>query len=189
MKVLPEKEEYIKTTIRSAIALNPLVSIRKMQELVEHNMGRSISDKYVAKLMRKIRREAIIQSDRKMMNERLAEVREKFRVLMDHLNRIVFWQPEFLKDYGIQPPKFNEKIAAIRLLAQLELKLFRAELDAGIFENRRTAIEEMLRQGVLPTELREQVVAVFKTWKLQPTHQQDTKIESLPIKCNTFIKT
>jgi len=177
MKMLPEKEEFLQNTIRNAIAVNPLVSIRGMQEIVEHNTGRSISDKYTSKLMRKIRRQAIIQSDQKQMNERLAEIRERFRVLTDDLFRTIYWKPDFLEQYGLSYPSFKQRLAAMKLLAQLELALFHAELDAGMFENKQIAIEEMLRQGVLPTELREQVIGVFRTWKLQPTHEQSTKVD------------
>jgi hypothetical protein len=171
MKILPEKEDFLKNTIRNAIAVNPLVSIRRMQEIVEHNTGRSISDKYTSKLMQKIRRQAIIQSDRKQMNERLAEIRERFRVLTDDLFRTIYWNPDFLKQYGLSYPSYKERLAAMKLLAQLDLALFHAELDAGMFENRQTAIADMLRQGVLPTELREQVVGVFRTWRLTSTYK------------------
>lgn len=168
MKIIPEKEEYIKMTIRNSIALNPLVSIRKMQEMVEKNTGRSISDKYAAKLMRKVRRQAVVESDRKQINERLAEVRERYRMLIEDLTRTIYWKPDFLNDYGLHRPSFKERHAAIKLVAQLELALFKAELDAGMFQDRRTAIAEMLKQGVLPTELQEQIVSVFRTWKVSP---------------------
>ena len=131
---------------------------------MEHNTGRSISDKYVAKLMLKVRRQAVVQSDRKKMNERLAEVRERYRLLMEDLGRTIYWQPDFLQKYRLHCPSFKERLAAMKLLAQLEIALFKAELDAGMFENRQLALEEMLRQGVLPVELREQVVGVFKSW-------------------------
>ena len=98
---------------------------------------------------------------------------------MDHLNKVVYWQYEFLKDYGIEYPTFKEKITAIKLLAQLESTLFRTELAAGVFEDKQAAIEEMLQQGMLPTELREQVIAVFRTWKLGPAHQDNTTNETL----------
>lgn len=181
MKMLPEKEEIIKNTIRNALALNPLVSIRQMQEFVEKNTGRSISDKYVAKLMRKIRRRAVVESDRKQMNERLAEVRERYRVTMDHLVRIIYWRYDFWKDHGIEEPKLRDRIAAMRLLAQMEIVLFRAELDAGMFEDRQAAIDDMLRQGVLPTELREQVIGAFRTWKLTPVHREDATSSNLSV--------
>lgn len=180
MKVIPEKEEFLRMTIRNAIALNPLVSIRRMQEIVKHNIGRSISDKYTAKLMRKTRQGAIVQSDRKMMNERLAEVRERYRMLINSLTKIAFWNYDFVGE-GIQCPKFNEQFSAMRLIGQLEIALFRAELDVGMFENKRAIIDKMLEQGVLPNELREQVVGVFRTWKLWPTNQQNAETEFLPV--------
>lgn len=184
MKILPEKEEFLRNTIRDAIAANPLVTIRRMQEIVEQNTGRAISDKYVARLMHKIRRQAVIQSDRKKMNERLAEVRERYRLLMDDLMRTVYWKPEFLEMYALQPPSFKERLAAMKLLAQMELALFRAELDAGLFENRQTAIYEMLQQGVLPTELREQVIGAFRTWKLTPVQEEGATSSNLSVMPN-----
>lgn len=171
MKMLQEKEDFLKNTIRNAIAVNPLVSIRRMQEIVESNTGRSISDKYVSKLMRKIRRQAVIQSDRKQMNERLAEIRERFRVLTDDLFRTIYWKPDFIKQYGLSYPSQKERFVAMKLLAQLDLALFHAELDAGMFEDRQKAIGDMLQQGMLPNELREQVIGVFRTWKMAPIHK------------------
>lgn len=166
MKMILEKENFLKSNIRDIIAVNPLVSIRKVQELVEHNTGRPISDKYTSKLMYKIRREAVIQSDRKKMNERLAEVRELYRVLMDDLKRRIYWKPEFSQQYGLVYPSFKERIACMKLLGQMELALFRAELDVGMFENKQLALDEMLQRGVLPGELSERVVGVFRSWKL-----------------------
>ena len=165
----------MRNMIRDCMAVNPMVSIRGMQRIVEKNTGRSISDKYTSKLMHKIRRRAVIQSDRKKMNERLAEVRERYRVLVQDLSRIIYWEREYLKDYGLRSPKLNERLAAMKLQAQLELALFKAELDAGMFENKQMAINEMLQQGVLPTELREQVIGVFRSWKFQPVDQTDIR--------------
>jgi len=172
MKILPEQEEFLQTNIRNAIALNPLVSIRKMQGIIERNTGRSVSDKYVAKLMAKIRRGAIIQSDRKQINERMTEVRERFRMLTEHLLLIIYWVPEYLNKYGVQYPSTKEKFAAIKLLGQMDLALFRAELDAGIFENKQAVLHEVLRQGIFPTELREQIIGASRTWKLKSENKE-----------------
>ncbi|MFA6918238.1 MAG: hypothetical protein WC285_05440 [Candidatus Gracilibacteria bacterium] len=177
MKVLLQQEEFLQNIIRDSMAVNPLVSIRRMQRLVETNTGRSISDKYTAKLMHKIRRRAVVQSDRKRMNERLAEVRERYRILMQELSRIIFWNREHLRKYGLRQPNLKERLAAMKLSAQMELALFRAELDAGMFENRQVVINEMLQQGVLPTELHEQVIGVFRRWKLAPESHQKNKTD------------
>lgn len=164
MKILTEKETELKNMIRDAIAINPSVSIRGMQRIIEHNTERTISDKYVSKLMYKLRREAVVQSDRKKLNERLAEVRERFRVIMHNLNMTIYWKTDFARTYGIDRPTFKEKLAAMKLLAHLETQLFRAEMAAGMYEDRKLAVEEMLKEGILPIELREQFVAVYKSW-------------------------
>jgi hypothetical protein len=178
MKMLPEKEEFLKITIRNTLALNPLVSIRKMQELVEHNTGHLMSDKYLARLMQRIRRQAVVESDKKKINERFSEVRERYRVLMEDLSRTIYWKPDFLNQYGIQAPSYKEKIIAIKLLAQLDLALFKTEIDIGVFENKQLIMNEMLQQGVLPYELHEQVVGVFKTWKSVSINQHIKEMNS-----------
>ena len=94
---------------------------------------------------------------------------------MVHERIVISISPDFLKQYGTMPPSFKERIAAMKLLAQMDLALFHAELAAGAFEDKPVAIEGMLQQGVLPTELREQVIAVFRTWKLQPVQQLPTQ--------------
>ncbi len=163
--MLPEHEERIKGTVRNIIAVDPLVSIRKVQRIYEEKTGKSISDKYVSKIMHKVRRQAVVESDRKKINERLAEVRETFRVMREDLTRYIYWKHEYQGIYGIQRPSLKDRMAAMKLLGHLELSLLRAERDCGIFEDKRGAVENMLEQGVLPTELREQVVGVFRTWK------------------------
>ena len=168
MKIISEKENFLKNMVRDIIAVDPLASIRRAQELVENNTGHSISDKYLAKIMYKVRREAVVQSDRKKINERLSEVRVRYRMLIKNLNRTIYWKQEYLNEYGLRRPDYKQTHAAIKLVAQLELALFRAELDAGMYEDRRVAIEDMLKQGVLPVGLHEQVITAFRSWKLQP---------------------
>ena len=73
----------------------------------------------------------------------------------------------------MKKPTEKERQSAIRLLAQIELALFRTELDIGMFEDRQLAISEMLKQGMLPTELHEQIIGVFRTWKLGSPHEQN----------------
>ncbi len=140
MKIILEKENFLKSHIRDIIAINPLVSIRKMQELVEKNTKHAISGKYVMKLMEKIRREAVVQSDRKRLNVRLAEVRERYRVLSENLIRTIYWDWESLELYGIQKPKEKDRQSAIKLLAQMELGLLKAELAIGMFENQQQIV-------------------------------------------------
>jgi len=174
MKILAEKEAYILRIIRDHLALNPLSSVRGMQQVVEDALGRSMSDKYISKLMHKVRKRTVVESDRKKLNERFSEVKERYRVLSENLLRTIYWNWESLEQIGVQKPTEKERQSAIKLLAQMELALFKTELDIGIFENRQLAISEMLKNGTLPTELHEQIVGVFRTWKFPAMVKNNT---------------
>jgi hypothetical protein len=169
MKIVPQQEAYLRETIRDALALDPLITIRRLQKIVERTTRHSISDKYLMRLLQKVRREIVIQSDRKQVSVRLTEVRERYATLQKQLYRIIYWTPENFPKYGIRRPKASERINAARTVAQMDLALLKAELDVGAFEDRRAALAEMLREGLLPQELHEQIVGVFRTWKLQPS--------------------
>lgn len=164
--MLEEKEDMLVKTIRNAMAINPFVTIRAMQGMVEKNTGRSISDKYVSKLMYKIRRQAVVQSDRTLMNERLAQLRERNRVLLEDLYRIIYWRHDYLNLYGVEMPKCKDKIAAMRLVAQLDAALFRTELLAGAFES----------QNGATVELKEHI-GFSRTVRLQPILGYDSRPE------------
>jgi len=111
-----------------------MVPIRRMQEIVEKNTGRSICDKYAAKLMHKVRRQAVVESDRSQINIRLPEMKERFCMSSEQLLRTIYWKREFLHDYGIKMPDWRERNAAIKLLAQLDIALLKTEMMAGVFE-------------------------------------------------------
>ena len=108
-------------------------------------------------------------SDNSRLTKRFIEVDERYTALRKQLYRIAYWTPTHLPTYGIQRPKNSERINAIRTIAQMDLALLKTELDVGLFEDKRAALEEMLRQGLLPQELHEQIVGVFRTWKLAPS--------------------
>ena len=169
MKILSQQEASLREMIRDVLALDPLITIRRLQTMVRHNTKRTISDKYLMRLLFKVRREIVIQSDRKKVADRLAEIRERHAVLRKQLLRIAYWNPVGSLDHGITRPRASEQVNAIKTIAQMDLALLKAELDVGIYEDRRLALEEMLREGLLPQELHEQVIGVFRTWKLRPT--------------------
>jgi hypothetical protein len=171
MKILPQQEAYIRGAIRDELALNPLVTIRQLQRNIRlgRERDRIISDKYLMKLLHKVRREIVFHSDRKRVSARLTEISERCATMQKQLLLIAYWQPEYLPHNGIKAPRLSDRINAIRTITQLDLMLLRAELDVGMYEDRRASLEEMLRQGLLPQELHEQVVGVFRTWKLQPS--------------------
>ena len=169
MKILPQQEAHLREMVRDSLALDPLMTVRRLQKIITNNTHRTISDKYLMRLMHKVRRDVVIHSDRKKLTDRLAEIRERHETLRKQLLRIAYWSPVGSADHGITRPKASEQINAIKTVVQMDLALLKAELEVGIYEDRRVALEEMLREGLLPQELHEQVVGVFRTWKLRPS--------------------
>ena len=141
MKIIQEHEDYLRRHIRDILAINPLASVRSMQEMIEKRTERSISDKYLSKLMQKIRRQVIVESDRKQVNERLSEVRERNRAHIEYLERILLWKPEYYWKYGMDEPKLKDKMSAIKLVSQLDLALLKAEFLVGMFESKGVQLE------------------------------------------------
>lgn len=156
MKILPHKEQALRNTIRDIIAVNPTVSVRDMQRLILNNLEYSIGDKYLSKLMRKVQREAIERSDRKTLNMRLAEVRERHLAHQKYIQRIIYWRHDYLREYGIQRPTQKERMSALKLSMQMEIALFKAETMLGVFEpkDNRTI------------EISEQVVGISRTLQI-----------------------
>lgn len=116
-----------------------------------NNTGYSIGDKYLGKLMGKVQREAVIRSDRKKRNERLAEVRERHRVHMRFLQQVIYWKPEFLKEYGLARPSLKERIAAIKCMSQMDVGLMKAEILTGAFDPDGPISIELSEERVLRT--------------------------------------
>lgn len=142
MKIQLEKREMLKTLVRDIIAQDPLISIRKAQKVIE---GReyAIGNKYLSRLMTEVRQEVRGYSDNKEIGDRLTEVRERFRLLIKQLNRIVYWDFDIARTYNIPEPTVAEKYRAIKLIGQLELSLLRTEFALGLFGNKKVTKVEL----------------------------------------------
>lgn len=143
MKIQKEKRELLKTAVRDIIAQEPLISIRKAQEVVERRTEYSIGDKFLSRLMGEVRQEVRGYSDNKELGDRLTEVRERFRLLIKQLNRIAYWDFDTARTYNIPEPTVAEKYRAIKLIGQLELSLLRTEFALGLFGNKKVTRVEL----------------------------------------------
>jgi hypothetical protein len=175
MKILPQQEYHIRQVIRDNLALDPLISIRNLKKAVEYNTHRPIGDKYLMRLLGKIRGEVIVRADRQKLTERLTEVKERFRVLRMELYRIVYWEMRYFPEFGIQRPTNQERMNAVKTLAQMDLALLKTELDVGEFRKKQNDIEALLNDPALPSELHEQIIGVFRQWKFSKPEQGEVK--------------
>ena len=81
MKIVPQQESYLREAVRDELALNPLITVRQLQRSMPLRNGRMISDKYLMRLLHKVRREIVFQSDRRKVSARLTEVSERYATL------------------------------------------------------------------------------------------------------------
>lgn len=175
MKILPQQELHIRQVIRDSLALDPLISIRNLKKTVEYNTKHPIGDKYLMRLLGKIRGEVVAQANRQELGERMTEVKERFRVLQKELQRIIYWEMRYFPEFGIQRPSTRERMNAIKTLAQMDLALLKTELDVGMFRKKQNEIEELLNNPALPSELHEQIIGVFRQWKFSKPEPAEAK--------------
>ena len=132
MKILPEQKQHIVQVVREVIAADPLVSIRRMQQRVETQTGRSISDKYLTHLLGEIRQEAVAKSDPNKIKARMEVMRARYKPLATNLLTIA-WSRE-----GVT---HKDRLAMIKTAAHLDMMLLRAEGYTGAFDKQGTAFE------------------------------------------------
>lgn len=172
MKKPRVQEDKIKRTIRDAIVIDPLISIAKLQDALFDKGYRTAANAplhwhYVAKLRDKMHRQAIENVDHKKVNERVSEMKERYRLVFERLIRIAFYSDD-LKKEGVQPPSYRDQISALREISRLDVAIFNAELDAGIFERHIGTLEIEKRSRPLPPELKMQMLKAFANWGIIP---------------------
>jgi hypothetical protein len=115
----------------------------------------------------KVHRQSIETVDHKKVNERVAEMKERYRLVFERLIRIAFYSDD-LKKEGIPPPSVRDQISALREISRLDVAIFGAELDAGIFERHIGTLEIEKRNKPLPPELKAQMIKAFTNWGIIP---------------------
>ena len=172
MKKPRTQEEKIRRAIRDAIVIDPLISVAKLQDALFDKGFRTPGNTtldwhYVAKLREKIHRQSIENVDRQKVSQRVSEMKERYRLVFERLIRIAFYS-EDLKKEGIPPPSYRDQISALREISRLDVAIFGAELDAGIFERHIGTLEIEKRNKPLPPELKAQMLKAFTNWGIIP---------------------
>jgi hypothetical protein len=177
MKKLAIQEDKIKRAIRDILVIDPLISITKMQDaLLEKGhktaTGNTLDWRYIQKLKLKVHRKTVEDTDRGKVVPRIAEMKERYRLMIDKLLRIIFAGD----DLKSMPASYKDQINAINSLVKLDVLIFNAELDAGIFERHLGTIEIEKRNKPLPPELKAVMLKAFVNWGIVPpeaiTHEE-----------------
>ena len=172
MKKLQAQEEKIKKAIRDAVVIDPLISILKLRDVLFEKGYRSATDsplhwRYVAKLRSKLHRQAIENVTRQEVAGRVAEMKERSRLIYEQLVRIAFYTDDMRKE-GMPSPTPGERIQALREMSKLDIAIFNVEMDAGIFDRRLGTLEIEKRNKPLSVEARELIKQAMINWGMIP---------------------
>jgi hypothetical protein len=184
-----EQEVQLKLAIRNEVARNPIISVVQLQNaLKEHGFktaqGNPLDWRYVSKMLRKLNREKALSVDQQKVNERLAITKERYRVIIESMWRIIDWKPEYIEQYNIYPPKVGERIKAANTIINLDLAILKAEMDAGIFDRKLGSVDvNMYRAAPLDPEKAALIAGAFKRWGIDlmlPTSERPKQIQPVP---------
>lgn len=164
------QEDKLKRTIRDAILIDPLISVHKLQDVLFEKSFRTSSNNpldwhYVSKMRDKVHRQAIESVDRQKVVERITEMKERYRFVFERLIRVAV--NDDLKSEGARS-SIQEQITALREIVRLDVAIFGAELDAGLFERHIGTLEIEQRNQPLPAELKAQMLKAFANWGIIP---------------------
>ena len=191
MRKLPAQEEKIRRTIRDVVVLDPLVSDRKLPEILYDRGFKTANNtpldrEYVARLRGKIYKQAIRDVDNQKLAPRIVEFKEKNRLVFDRLVRIAFYTDD-LKKENIPPPSFRDQISALREIVKLDLATFVAEMDAGIFERHIGKLEIEKRYIPLPDEIKARMMEALKNYGVIPQEDESKNNENTANNTTTAI--
>ena len=172
MKKLPPQEEKIKRAIRDAIVIDPLISVAKLQDALYDKGYRTANNSpldwdYVAKMRHKVHRQAVESVDHQEVSSRVAEMKERYRLIYEQLIRIAYYSDELRKE-GVPPPSVRDRVSALREIIKLDVAIFGAEMDAGIFNRHLGTLEIEKRNKPLPVEARELIKQAMVNWGMIP---------------------
>jgi len=135
---------------RRARARDPLITVSGLEHALEKHFQRGVSRQYVSKIADKVAREALVQSDRTQIEERMNFTRENHRMMRDRMLNIIYWQPEG----GGSPPYNKDVIEAAKNVVMMDLALLAAQISNDMYKKPIDAIEKEFRYDPLPPEVR-----------------------------------
>jgi hypothetical protein len=175
MRIIPEVEADLRRTIRDARAKDPLITSGRIKALLEEKYERGFSYQYVARLVEKVAREALIEVDRAQIEKRISGTRENYRLIRDRLSQIVYWKPD-PDNTGERKPSNKDVIEAAKNIVMMDLALLSAEMTAGIYKKPIEEIAKTFHYEPLPPEVRALIIAAWMRGGLLPRLAIETMV-------------
>jgi len=155
------QEEKIKRAIRDAILIDPLISIVRLQDALFEKGYRTSNNtpldwRYVEKMRDKAHRQSIEEVDRQKISERVAQMKEHYRLAYEQFVRIAFYTDEMKKE-GVPPPSTRERMLAFKEIVKLDVAIFGAEMTAGVFSKDEEVSEVEMRNKPMDDKTRKSI--------------------------------
>lgn len=175
-RITQHKEDRIRQVIRDALAIDPLLSLKSIQDIVERKINRTVSLGYVHKMVRKANGAMAVVADREKVEDKIKNLRETNRIIRAELFRIAFPSDPSL----IAFTKISERIRALEAIAKIEQVQAKLEMDFGLFTRHLGDLNidhrlKPVEQGRLVT-----IIKAFESWGASPP--QPRKIEAREMK-------
>jgi hypothetical protein len=182
MKRHKVQEEKIKRAIRDAVVIDPLISTAKLQDALFEKgfktyLNTPLDWMYLHRLREKIHRQTIEKVNHQKVAERVAEMKERYRLTYEQLIRIAFYSEELRKE-GVPPTTTRDRIQAFKEIIKLDLAIFGAEMDSGIFDRHLGVLELEQRNKPIPVEAREGIRQALINWGMIPKELPAPHIEN-----------
>lgn len=133
MRKQPEVTENIKSIIRDKFAMRPLMSVQNMRSALFTHGYQSVNGgfldwHYVSKVMQKVRLENIVNINRQDRQARLARLKERHRIVTDHLADIAEGKMAMTDgEKEARYPSPTERIMASNSILKWDMAMFFAE--------------------------------------------------------------
>lgn len=153
----PTYEDRLKREIRDAIAIDPIATIPEITERLNKRLEHSFDPRYIKRLRDKVAHQIIIESDRMQIEDRMRITRENHRISRDALLEII----------NSRVPS-RDRVEAAKALVMLDLSVFKAELETGMFKKPVEVLAKEIRYDPVPDDVRLVMIASWKRGGLLP---------------------
>jgi hypothetical protein len=166
-------EVRVRREIRDALAIDPIATIPELTERLNKRLDHSFDPRYIKRLTDKISRQLIVESDRMQIEDRMKVTRENHRIAREELLRILA---------SGAPSK--DRVEAAKALVMLDLAVFKAEIETGMFKKPVDALVREFQYEPLPADVRTVIIAAWTRGGLLPAAIVD---QIVPIQSPTTV--
>jgi len=150
-------QDRLKREIRDAIAIDPIATIPEIVERLNQRLNHSFDPRYIRRLRDKVSHQLIVESDRTRIEDRMRVTRENHRIARDALLEVI-------ENAG----RAQDRVEAAKALVMLDLAVFKAEIETGMFKQPVEEVAKMFRYEPLPDEIRTVIIASWQRGGMLP---------------------